>query len=105
MPKPAPMPMPMALTSHAAAPLLGKLGHAVGGLIHGEGLQSAQRADAAAGVDRLLHIVGGCDGIDDEIDQFQAVLGEIVGHLRLGARFNFLSFGLQIEHAQAERTE
>ena len=76
IPKPAPMPMPIVEAAPLSPPCCRHLGHALRGLKLHERVQIADRAHRAAGIDRLLHFIRRRDGVDEEIDQLQAILAK-----------------------------
>ena len=81
------------------SPPLGHLRHAVGRLEFHVGVQVADGSHRAAGVDGFLHFFGRRDRIDEEVDQLQAVLGEVVGHLGPGGGGHLFVAADQFEHA------
>ncbi len=59
----------------------------------------------AAGVDRLLHFLRRRDGVDEELDQLQAVLAELLADFGRVALADFVELGRQVEQAEAETAQ
>ena len=103
MPKPAPKPICMGPPPFAGAAVFGHLRHTVGGLELHVLVQIADRPHCTTGVNRLLDLFRRRDGVDEEVDQLQAILAEVVGHLGPGRAGDFVVLGRKIEDTRSQR--
>ena len=78
---------------------------AVGGLVHREGSQVANRPHAASRIDRLLHLFRQRYRVDEEVDQLQAVLGKVFADLDSCSRRYLFQLRLKVKHADIHRGE